>query len=494
MMTLEAMMTKLKRFAFPIASFTLLIASIDGFSALLQAKGWDVGRWGPAILLAVLIDIMLAASMLQWHKNRTALVPMLFFMLVSGAASMNFWYRMIRGAEKTTEIFEVQREAALGDLIAVRDRIDGAASTLSGAAAHSKEMAIKEASDGNTCGKSRGIPGPRQRFRDADANFFSSLERDISSVPPRISAEIEAVRALQPRPGETLAADLGRVRLALGNAESVMHDPALPRIAEALRKRIADDMIDRREGQVVFNCADPAIRSHAGNALVRIEKLPSSTIQVVVPDLSSASESFKVFGLLFDWKTWGQKGGLSVADAAVIVLSIAVELAAYWSARGFAHGLQPERVLEQLPGAIDFVPDTALRFIRVLTDKPDPRIQWFCAVLERYQASIGLHDRLVVAHGCADQRAIDLAWAAPILVAVGWAKRDRWLPGLVVSAIAWWKWPETRGCERRETFRIERKVFDELRLAEVLARVRREEQPVRDATSADWAPALQPAE
>jgi len=55
-------------------------------------------------------------------------------------------------------------------------------------------------------------------------------------------------------------------------------------------------------------------------------------------------------------------------------------------------------------------------------------------------------------HGCKDSRTIDLAWVLPTLVAIGWAKRDSWLPNILVDAIGRWRWPETRGCERRRDF------------------------------------------
>lgn len=242
-MTLETIMFKLKRLGFPAAAVVLFIATADGFAALLQAKDWDPKGWGLAILLAAVVDALLVGAVLEWLKTGklAALIAMLLFMNASAVASINFWYRHIRGSEKTVEIFNVQRDAALQQLIFVRDRIDEAKSGLSGLSTYSKSMATREVAKGDTCGRFAAIPGPRQRFRDGDANFFAGLEQGFAGIPPRISAEIEVVRNLRPRPGETLAADLDRLRLALGNANSVLHDPALPQIAEALRERIAED-------------------------------------------------------------------------------------------------------------------------------------------------------------------------------------------------------------------------------------------------------------
>lgn len=197
-----------------------------------------------------------------------------------------------------------------------------------------------------------------------------------------------------------------------------------------------------------------------------------------------------MLALVFNWRTWGEKGGLSVPDGAVVILALLIEIALVWSGRGFARGMRPDRVLEQLPPEIDFVPDGALDFLRALIDEPDPRIRWFISVLARYTTIIGFHDRLVVAHGCSDSRTAGLAWVVPTLVAVGWAKRDRWLPTTLVDVIGWWKWPETRGCERRETFRIKRVAFDEMHLGEVIARMRSKGATL---TPAAWASSAESA-
>jgi hypothetical protein len=140
---------------------------------------------------------------------------------------------------------------------------------------------------------------------------------------------------------------------------------------------------------------DATIRSQAANALARIEKLPSTAIAFYAPDLTRPSEGLRVLALAFNWRTWGEKGGLSVPDGAVVILALLIEIALVWSGRRFARGMRPDRVLEQLPPEIDFVLDGALDFLRALIDEPDPRVRWFFSVLARYTTIIGFHDRLV---------------------------------------------------------------------------------------------------
>lgn len=475
----ENAMLKVKRIGFPLSALVLFIATVDGAAAVMHAKAWDPAGWGFALLFAAVLDSVLIGALLEWQKTRglLALLFMLIFMAASGLASTNLWYRFMRGAEKTAEVFELQRDPILVELIVLHDRLDEATTGLAQLSSYSSALADREVKDGNTCGVSPKVPGPRQRFRQRDADFFAALQRDLSPIPPRIKAEIEAIRALRPVPGETIAADAARLRLALSNAGSVLRDPAISRIADELRKRINEDGVDRSEGRVKFNCADAAIRNQAGNALSRMEKLPALNIQVTATDFTNASEGLRIVPLLLDFRSWGQKGGASPVDAAVLFFAILIELALFWTARSFARDMPPDRVLERLPRQLKLVPDDALAFVRALIGDPDPRVRDLCRLLQRYQARIGLCDRLVVAHGCADKRVDDLAWYAPTLVEAKFISHDRWVFLPFVNAVGWWKWPETRGCDRRETYRIERNAFDELHLAEVIARMRDRQQP-----------------
>jgi hypothetical protein len=492
MSRIESIMLKLKRVGFPLAALVLFIATADGAAALMHASPWDAVRWSLAVLFAAVLDTVLIGTVLDWQKTRSflAFLFMLIFMAASGLASTNLWYRFMRGAEKTVELFELQRDPVLGELIALHDRVNDAVTGLAQLSTNSNSLADREVKEGNTCGIAAKIPGPRQRFRKRDADFFAGLQSDLSLIPPRLKAEIEAIRALRPVPGETVAADAGRLRLALSNAASVLRDPAIPRIADELRKRINEDGVDRWEGRTKFNCADPSIKIQAGNALARIEKLPALNIQVTVPDFTKPSEGLRIIPLLLDFRSWGQKGGMSAVDATAVFFAMLLELALFWAARGFARDMRPERVLERLPAQLELVPDDALEFVRTLTGEPDSRVRELCRLLQRYQTRIGFSDRLVVSHGCKDKRVDDLAWYVPALVQTGWLAHDRWVFLPFVNAVGWWKWPETRGCDRRETFRIERNVFDELHLAEVIARMRERKQPPPPQPDSNWRPRI----
>jgi hypothetical protein len=99
---LDSVMLKMKRFGFPFAALILFIATADGAAALLHAKPWDPLGWGLAALFAAVVDTVLISSLLEWQKTRglAALLTVAIFMGASGLASMNFWYRHIRGSRK----------------------------------------------------------------------------------------------------------------------------------------------------------------------------------------------------------------------------------------------------------------------------------------------------------------------------------------------------------------------------------------------------------
>lgn len=497
-MSLESGILRIKRVAFPVTAVALFVATADGCAALLHIQDWNDPRWILAGLLAAIADAALVSNLLDWQKKRrlSALLFAAIFMFVSGMASVNFWWRHIRGSEKTTEVFSLQQTVALQALLPLRDRLQEAAAGLSQLAAYSRDMSEREVKNGDTCGIHAKIPGPRQRFRTDDARFFAGLQNDIAAVPARLSAEIETVRTLRPVPEQTLEQDAGRLRHAMTNAYSVTRDPALGRIADTLRKRVADDNLDRLEGKTRFNCADASIRSQAGNVIARLDAVLNARLpEISVPNFTSATDGLRVLGLIFDYSSWGKPGGLSVTDAGIIFIALIIELALYSSSRGFARQVATDRRLRDLPLELNFIPDAALGFVRALMEEPDPHVRDFCAGLARYTARIGLQDRLIVAHGCSDPRAVALAWRAPALAAIdGWLERDRLVLGFLINMIGWWKWPETRGCSRRETFKVNRETLDELHLAEIVSRMRAKDVPFSPQPQDNWPGYQQAAE
>lgn len=472
---MDRLMLKIKKIGFPLTALFLFVATADGIGALLNAHFLDVWSWALALSLAAVVDAVLISALLDWLKTRrlVALSFMLLFMGVSGAASINFWYRQIRGSEKTVELFNLERDNVLQGLVTLRDRLAEAGNGLANLAEHSKKMAKREVEGGDTCERqTQKKPGPRQRFRDSDAMFFEGLNKDLEPIPPRLDTEIAVVRGLAPNAGPTLIEADRRIKQAATTASSIVNDPALGHIVSELRRRVAEDQNNRVDGRTTFNCADSTVRTLAGTAIARIEKLPKMR-PIVIVDWSKPGGGLGILPLLVNFTTWGTPGGLSGVDAIVVLLAVLVELALVWTARGVARAVPPERVLPHLQCSTSEFSDGALAFVRELSRAPDPEIRELAEIIERYRIRFLLvGDVIVVSVGSNDARAQKLEWLAPILVAVGWARRTRMLPNSMFRAIAWWRWKETRGCQRRDVFRLDIAAMDELRLAEVLSRMR----------------------
>jgi hypothetical protein len=483
-MNVENIMSGMKRFAFPVAASTLFIGTFDGFLALLQAKGFDPLTWILAFMIAALIDFLLVSAVIDWKKAGSigALLTLIVLVPVSGALSTNLYYRLARGDAKTTETFNVQRAPVVDELVELQDRTAAVVNGLASLRQLSDQLADREVKEGNTCGLFAKTTGPRQRFRRQDQTFFHGLENALAAIPPRITTQIDAVRALKALPGASLEDDLSKLRLAVSNAGSIVRDPALDQVRQALRKRIEDDAKDRFEGQVKFNCADNAIVTQAETVLARLNNLPKFAMKIEVPDYTKASEGLRIFSLLANWRDWGKPGGLTGIDFGVMLIMLVVEFGLIASAGSYVRNLRSERPLDFFPDNFDMRPEKVMALIRAITEEPDARVRQFCHLLQRYKARIGFHDRIFVAYGTNDPAAMFLEWVMPTLVAAGLAKRDRWVLQTAVSAVGAIRWPETRGCYRRETFRVAPQVLDEIHLAELVYRMQAKPTPPATTT------------
>jgi hypothetical protein len=472
----ERLTLTFKRIAFLVTALVLFAATADGFFALFNTHFPNPWAWGLALALALaaIVDGVLIGALLKWMKTRgfAALVALLVLMGISCAASTNFWYRQIRGFEKTIELFNLQRDRAMEGLIAMRDRLEDAHNGLEALAAHSRKMANREGSRGDSCERLRAkAAGPRQRFRTADAVLFEGLQQDLAPLPSRLRAEIETVRALRPQTGQTLVRAERQLQLAAANASSIVGDPVLTRIASQLRQRIDEEQESKVDGKVAYNCADSTIRTLAGTAVARLENLPNLP-RIAVYDWSNPGAGLGLIPMVLNVQTWGTPGGLSGMDAVVVLLAVFVELALCWTARGFAHAMPQERVPGHLPRPMEVPTDEVLTFVRALSKDPDPDVRELANLMHRYRMRILFCEFLIVSQGCRDAHVQKLAWCAPIFVAIGLARRVRMLPSFVFNVLGWLKWQETHGCERREAYRLDLAAMDELQLAEVISRVR----------------------
>ena len=472
--------TKINRFVFLLCAIALFVFTANGFAAFLKVEKlsgleWWYG-WLKAGTPALIVVAALTLSLAKWHQKKSA-ITLLFIVLffsISFAASMNYWFRSMRGEVKTVEIFDVQRDGAVKQMSSAHDHIDNVVTALFALATESRQKADTENSDGNTCERQTAkIKGPRYRFRRDDAARFEGIYASVKHIPSTLKDKIAAAQAIKPLPGEKLAHNVSELRSAVNATESAQLDPALEQAKKELTARVADDGKPRKDGNVTFSCPDESIRTQAEAAVKRIEgfsklKMPS----VEIPDFSEVADSLKVFSLAYDTKSWGKPGGLSISDGIALLIAIAIELGMASTASAFSLRLAGENVIDRLPDALDRDPTLTLAVVRALGDDPDAKVREVMTLIERHEKRLFGFRRLVVLYGSEDAEVSRLAWNASIMERMGLIEADSFIFASLRVRASLPYWFQRKHHNRMEIFRIKDDAFDEIRLREFVARVR----------------------
>jgi len=295
----------------------------------------------------------------------------------------------------------------------------------------------------------------------------------VKDIPSILKSKIGEIQALNPVAGETLAQDLARLRAAANAAISVQRDPALAQAKEQLRARVDEDGRARQDGKTTFSCPDPSIRNQAEATAKRIEEIGKIVMpDIEVPDMTEITESLKIFGALLDSKKWGQPGGLSISDFAILLFAAALELIMTGTAGSFAFSLTEDSAIDRLPRDMDRDPRLALSIVRAFAGDPDPYVRQVMTMIERHEMRLFGYRRLVVLYGSDDASSQKLAWNASIMRDLDMIDEDSFLLASLRLSAAVALWRQGKRYDRMEIFRVKDRAFDKIRAREFIARVR----------------------
>ena len=457
--------------------FALMFASYDGLQAyFVPVLGSMVG----GLLAATLVfgvDGGLAASLRDWRLTGSwgMFLLTIIFLVISWSITLPFWYRVLRGEAVLVTAFEDQRNDAVRDVVKARDTLSSVVGQAHALSAKSSDLAKAELGKGFTCENVGNGEGPRRRFRNADAARFAEVERSVTEIRDRLNGAVTALERLPSIAHTDPATVLRLTNDAVAVARAATQDQALRSISQSLRERSRTDGDMRSEpgSKETFRCPDPQIAEGAIRMVDSIDGLPAMNTRVVVPDIRDARTAFVELPSRIIRTVKGEKNGLDPQDHTALAFGALAELLVLASAL-FTYRRRPGRWLRQVEAAEEFSCSGALKFFAALAKRPDPDIEFIVKAIERYRLRFGRINLIVISHGCNDPMMTRLEWSMPILTALSMARRDRWLPERFLDLVAYFRWPETRGCYRREAYHFHLGTLDELQLAEVIAKMREE--------------------
>jgi hypothetical protein len=453
----------------------LMFASYDGLQAyFVPVLGTLVG----GLLAAALVfgvDGGLAASLRDWRLTGSwgMLLLTIIFLVISWSITLPFWYRVLRGEAVLVTAFEDQRNDAVRDVVKARDTLSSVVSQAHALSARSSDLAKAEFGKGFTCENIGNGEGPRRRFRGADAARFTEVERSVIEIRDRLNGAVTSLERLPSIAHTDPAAVLRLTNDAVAVAHAATQDQALRSISQSLHERSRTDGDVRSEpgSKETFRCPDAQIAEGATRMADSIDGLPAMNTRVAVPDVRDARTAFVELPSRIIRTVKGEKNGLDPQDNIALAFGALAELLVLASAL-FTYRRRPGRWLRQVEATEEFSGSGALKFFAALAKRPDPEIAFIVKAIERYRLRFGRINLIVISHGCNDPLVARLEWSMPILTALNMARRDRWLPERFLDLVAYFRWPETRGCYRREAYHFQMGTLDELQLAEVIAKMK----------------------
>src|SRR5665213_425725 len=424
----------------------------------------------------------LAACLREWRLTGSwgMFLLMTIFLLISWSITLPFWFRVLRGEAVLVGAFEEQRNDAVRDMMKARDTLSSVVGQAHALNARSSDLAKAEFGKGFTCENIGNGEGPRRRFRTADAARFAEVERSVTEIRDRLNGAVVSLEKLPSIAHTDPATVLRLTNDAVAVAHAATQDQTLRSISQSLRERSRTDGDVRREPGVkeTFRCPDPQIAESATRMADSIDGLPAMTTRVAVSDVRDARTAFVELPSRIIRSVKGEKNGLDPQDHAALAFGTLAELLVLASAL-FTYRRRPGRWLRQVEATEQFSGSGALKFFAALAKRPDPEIEFIVKAIERYRLRFGRINLIVISHGCSDPLVGRLEWSMPILTALNMARRDRWLPERFLDLVAYFRWPETRGCFRREAYHFQMGTLDELQLAEVISKMKeaRENEP-----------------
>lgn len=249
-----------------------------------------------ASLLAVVQLVLIFTVKICYSRHAPLITRLVAFvgylacLCITAGFGFGFWWKLFVANTETLASTRTAVESVGADLNRAAGRLDGLKLALDGLKDYSEKKSIEEATRGNTCGTSQGVPGPRQRLRKADAAKFGSVAGYVTKQLSDVRANIDN---LQKQFGKLVSNDPSIVSgsgtrtafiqnlgyqqtLAVNSFNNLTTDPILLSARQEFESR--ERQTDFVEGSVRFSCPDSELSAELGRITTAIDDLTSTTL------------------------------------------------------------------------------------------------------------------------------------------------------------------------------------------------------------------------
>jgi hypothetical protein len=286
-----------------ILSFCSFVATTWGTLELIQSNFLEGRGYGEyritdypilafaASLLAVIQLVLLFTVRICYSRHTPFLMRLIAFfgylacLCITAGFGFGFWWKLFVANTETLASTRTSVELVGAELNRAAGRLDGLKQSLDRLTEYSDKRAIEEATRGNTCGNSLGVPGPRQRLRKADAEKFGSVASYVTKQLGNVRSNIDS---LQKQFGRLISNDpkildgagsrttfienLGyQQSLAVSGFNNLATDPILQSVRQEFEAR--SHQTEFVENAVRFTCPDSELTAELNRINASIDAL-----------------------------------------------------------------------------------------------------------------------------------------------------------------------------------------------------------------------------
>ena len=296
------------------------LATYEGILELIKATVGPVDLYykiaiGFFVVLLMLMIIYILNALfapMSWWLRTLYVGGYVFLTLLSVGFGFGFYWKIFESSSEATLSAEAAVTQVQSELQTGQARLERLQETLTTLAGLSRQKAIDEREQGNTCPNSRPGDGPRRRLRDRDADSFEFVANFVGNRIEKVKADFADIGSdlkravsrdastIDTRSGTRNAflRDLNRkLQLTITRFNAFRNDPQLIEARDRFSERATRTVFDNGQGGT-FICPDIQLQTTLGGVVKAIDGLPEIE-KAEISAVEGSEATFEAFRRLY---------------------------------------------------------------------------------------------------------------------------------------------------------------------------------------------------